>query len=50
MEDKQVAVYINGKGVLNKLAEILDDDNVYISKMDAIPKGEERKILEKLIS
>lgn len=47
--DNVAAVYIKAIGVLNKLADILNDDSIYIAKMEAIPEGKEREMLTKLI-
>lgn len=44
-----IAVYVNIKSVAGKIAGILQDDAVYLSKIDAIPRGREREVLEKLI-
>ena len=44
------AVYIRVKSVVEKVAETLKDDRVYLTRIDAIPQGTERKILADLLN
>ncbi len=50
LESDVVSVYINIKGVLDKIAEILNDKTVYLAGSDIIPEGKEKEVIEKLLS
>lgn len=43
------AVYVKIRSIVDKLADILNDKSVYIKKMDVVPHGAEREILQKLV-
>lgn len=49
LRENVVAIYVNIKSVAEKIAEILQNDEVYLSKIGAIAEGRERQVLEKLI-
>lgn len=44
-----IAIYITVKSIIERIADIMQDESVYISKMNAISEGKEREILEQLI-
>lgn len=46
--DSIVGVYVTPKTAAEKIADILQDNSVCLVGVDAIPKGSEREILERL--
>lgn len=49
LENSISAIYINPKSIIDQLSEILQNDSIYLSGINAIAEGEERAIIEKLI-
>jgi len=49
LERSYKAVYITIKSILDKIADILQNDDVYLSGIDSIPTGAERELIEKLL-
>lgn len=45
-----IACYIDMKDVVTTVAEILQDEHVRLSGIEAIPEGQERSILKSLLS
>jgi hypothetical protein len=49
IENEACAVYITITTVKDKLADMLQDNTIYLSSDEAIPEGRERELLLKLI-
>lgn len=43
------AIVIQFKSIATKLAEVLEDDSIYINGMDAVPEGRERELLQAVL-
>ncbi|MGC9100097.1 MAG: hypothetical protein ACP5HC_02365 [Caldisericum sp.] len=49
IESEVCAVYVTVASIKDRIANILQDDTVYLSPNEAIPEGKERELLMKLI-
>jgi hypothetical protein len=50
LKEKAVAVYVKQRTILERVADFLKSENVYLEKTDAVPKGRERDLLRFLIN
>jgi hypothetical protein len=49
LKEKVAAVYVKQHTILERAAEFLKSESVYLEKSDAVPKGRERDLLRLLI-
>jgi hypothetical protein len=49
LTEKAAAVYVKQRTILERAAEFLENESVYLEKSDAVPKGRERDLLRFLI-
>ncbi len=49
LKERAVAVYVKQRTILERAAEFLEGESIYLEKTDAVPKGRERDLLRFLI-